>query len=69
VSADPFWLCLFLDAKGCPCNRRTMRPLSMCALHREAPASKPRTASRAEYQRNRRATQRTSGVAAAWETA
>lgn len=69
MSADPFWLCLHLDARGRPCNRRTMKPLSMCSLHRPASVPVKRQGSRAEYQRDRRAAQRNAGVPAAWEVA
>lgn len=57
------WLCLHLDAHGRPCRRGTTKPLSMCSEHRPAPVQpKRQQGSRAEYQRNRRASLRNAGV-------
>lgn len=53
-----FHLCMHLDERGFPCNRRTMRPLSMCSLHREKTGVLRTRPKRAEYQRTFRAKRR-----------
>ncbi len=40
MTSGGHWLCIHLDASGRPCNRRTMKPLTCCVLHREQPERK-----------------------------
>lgn len=63
-------LCLHLDPRGRPCNRRTMRPLSLCDQHRERvrPSVKGSHTS-AEGQRAWKQRRAQAGVLAGWEGA
>lgn len=68
MTADHFRLCLHLDARGYPCNRRTMKPLSLCSLHRPKVVTSG-TRMGAEYQRQRRAKLSQAGTSPAMEGA
>ena len=67
------WLCLWLDARGRPCNRATMKSSiaeRFCAEHRGAPVERPRRSGPTpEYQRARRARITQAGLSPAMEAA
>jgi hypothetical protein len=67
--AGHFWLCLHLDERGRPCNRHTMRPLSLCSVHRPKAKGETRPGPSAEYQRARRARVAQSGAIPGMEAA
>jgi hypothetical protein len=69
MSADHFCLCLHLDARGFPCNRRTMRPLSLCSLHRPKARGGTHAGPTPEYQRKRKARLALAGMAPEMEAA
>lgn len=54
MTSDHFRLCIHLDAAGRPCNRRTTKPLTLCALHRPKPSGS-HTRPTPEQQRQSRA--------------
>jgi hypothetical protein len=69
---DHFWLCLHLDERGRPCNRRTMHAdieERLCDQHREKPQRTASAPSTAEYQRDRRARLARAGLSPAMEAA